>query len=534
MKVLLINGRFNGAYSDALGIAYLASVLRENAIEVVLMDPTIDKMSPEECARQAAKHKPYLIGISVISIEYRKDVFSFMEALRSNHVYSHICAGGRDPSMSFSEYLRNGLLDSVVIGEGELTFLKLAQTLKSRGDWKNVSGLCHVENGEIIFGLPGDRIDDVNQIPFASRDMLKLYRENNPDHDMAQILGSRGCYAHCSFCTSPTFDRLHKGKRIRLRDVSNIVEEMRYVYDTFGVKHFDFVDDVFLLPGSTGPRRAQEFKELLNSDSREITFNVQMRADTVQKDVIKDLKSAGLIDVFLGIENFEDQSLAIYQKGADSEVYDRALNCLSDVGFKTEVDARYRVRVGMLTFHAETTLETLKIQLQSVKRWGLPSKRLRGFVIPFDGTEIRRRYEEKGLLTGTPFKPSFKFESKDVEIFFQHWKPFIDRLTHLTDRIRDVEKGWIRLNRKKDDNLIRARKFLDSIGFYVFEQLIEMLEQRKGEKSLDSFIKSQNEYYDAYWRSQVHARLETHEQLLLAAPKAKRITTQEMFRHYRQ
>lgn len=517
MEIVLVNGRFESTkkYSEPLGIAYLTSVLRDDGFEVLLVDPMIQGMSPKQCTKLVIDCAPYLIGISSLGFERRNDVFDFIRELRKNGIRSHICVGGRDPSMSFSEYLKNGLADSVVVGEGELTFLELARALKYGKDWKNIKGLCYVENGDIVRRLPGRRIENPNEIPFPARDLLRLFLEKNPYHDSAQILGSRGCYGNCSFCLSPSFDRLHGKRKVRFRDVLNIAEEMRSINDNFGIKRFEFVDDVFLLPGAAGARRAKEFKELLGNDPRKMTFEVQTRPETIQEDVIMDLKNAGLTKIFVGIESFEDRSLEIFRKGCNSEVNDRALKCLSSIGFKTELNAKYRVRFGMITFHAETTLRTLEVQLEAAKRWGLSPKRLRHRVWPFEGTKIRQRYKKKGLLAGTAFgNPGWKFENNDVETFFRLWRSFIDPLVELRDRIRTVEKLWNHLDIVKDEELVQARKYLDSMGLKVFEQMLDKVKRGKSENCLSSFLKSQQEVYEEYWRNRVLMLLRRHEQLL--------------------
>ena len=67
-------------------------------------------------------------------------------------------------------------------------------------------------------------------------------RMNGLDIPYATIISRRGCRARCSFCGVRNFN----GKGVRVRDSGEVITEMKYLYDTYGIRHYDWLDDDLL------------------------------------------------------------------------------------------------------------------------------------------------------------------------------------------------------------------------------------------------------------------------------------------------
>jgi hypothetical protein len=526
---VLVNGRFKGGYSDALGIGYLASVLRQHGLETRIVDPNLDEISPTAAAAHVLAYCPGVIGISILSIEDRSETLEMISAIKRGNTDAHICVGGRDPSMSVGEYLATNLVDSVCVGEGELTFLRLVSAIQQATDWTNIAGLMYLKDGVAFGKSAGLRIENVDTIPFPARDALGQYLERYPGDNATQILGSRGCYAFCSFCTSPQFDRLSGGKRLRMRGVANIVAEMYELADRFGIRHFDFVDDVFMVPGQQGRHRAREFRELLNGAGQKFTFNMQCRVDAIDKVAISDLKAAGLTNIFLGIENGDDATLDIFKKGMQVEDADLALRELAEIGFDCGLEAEYRVRVGMITFHAESTLASLRTQLAAAKRWNLPPKRLNLKVTPFDGTTLQLRYRDRNMLDSSKEVPDFHFCDFRVSRHYAHWHDFVDRLSLYRDRIREIEKQWRAGPDGKDFRLVAGRARLDEIGFGIFKELIDVVEEGGGDDDCRKLVDRCEHAYLDFWQHDLLPIVHAHEAKLSLGQGKVGLRTRRVF-----
>ena len=66
-----------------------------------------------------------------------------------------------------------------------------------------------------------------------------------------QIDVGRGCPFACTFCSTKTFWK----RKFRLRSVDNILDEIEYVINTYGITDFDFKHDLF----TANKRRVLEF-----------------------------------------------------------------------------------------------------------------------------------------------------------------------------------------------------------------------------------------------------------------------------------
>ena len=103
-------------------------------------------------------------------------------------------------------------------------------------------------------------------------DDLPLPDRRGEPHDVlgvptAPIVGSRGCYADCSFCCIYAYAENARGPRYRRRSPEDIVREMKQEREQRGVRLFVFHDDNFFLPHlPTNLKRYRRFGELLRAE----------------------------------------------------------------------------------------------------------------------------------------------------------------------------------------------------------------------------------------------------------------------------
>jgi len=99
-------------------------------------------------------------------------------------------------------------------------------------------------DGQVVRNPAGPTVD-LDALPFASRDALASLRARNLPILSAYIYTSRGCKAHCTFCTVPG---LAKGRatNYRFRDPARVVDEMESVIANYDVRTFYMADDNFL------------------------------------------------------------------------------------------------------------------------------------------------------------------------------------------------------------------------------------------------------------------------------------------------
>ncbi|MEA3328702.1 MAG: radical SAM protein, partial [Candidatus Omnitrophota bacterium] len=235
-----------------------------------------------------------------------------------------IVVGGLWYSYLSKESLRqNPAIDFVVMGEGEITFTDLMDTLsKGKTNFKDVAGLASRENGNVIFGPVRELIPDLDILPLPAYDLFPMekYVGHTYWKPFMEIVTSRGCTHGCTFCyewSEHDPRALHHFKRWRAKSAKRVVDEVELLEKKFGVQVIVIQEDNFNLNG----KRAREFCE------EKIKRNLNMKwvslgcaSDWVKaENDIPLMKKAGMFMGVFGIEVASDQELRKLAKGITVE-----------------------------------------------------------------------------------------------------------------------------------------------------------------------------------------------------------------------
>ena len=164
----------------------------------------------------------------------------------------------------------------------------------------------------------------------------------------ARIIASRGCPYNCSFCTTPTYCN----GVIRYRNIDNVVDEMEYLYNSYGIKRFFFSDDIFLDNSQKSIARVQRFSELLKLRLPKIEFRCEFRSDAINnKQLISALYESGMKYVFIGFESSEEADLLRYNKHISASYQANVPKLLRDIGIS--------VVPGYIMFNRDSKLDSL-------------------------------------------------------------------------------------------------------------------------------------------------------------------------------
>ena len=128
MKLLLVNtpiqleeilGDFGKIYSDLImipvGISYLASVARQNQVEVAILDQYAECLPLEKIFQRVADFAPDLIGFGATTPNYYAAI-SLVRQIRARFPDIKTVMGGQHPSIFPRETLANPEVDFVIRG----------------------------------------------------------------------------------------------------------------------------------------------------------------------------------------------------------------------------------------------------------------------------------------------------------------------------------------------------------------------------------------------------------------------------------
>jgi hypothetical protein len=500
-KVTLINGIFNTLrISEPIGICSIASTLREKGYEIHIIEPRLMELDIESTARLAHGLHSLYTGISTFSFEKDK-LFELADRIKSYSVDNFIVVGGLGPTLTPEIYLDGcSSIDAVLCGEGEYTNVILTELLLEGGTrWKECPGIAYKDNGEIMFGPIVEKIHNLDELPFMTRDILQMnINKYGKNFVSASIMGSRGCFGDCSYCWIAEAQEKQPGLRYRLRSVESIVAEIAYIVNTFGVTDFSFEDDNFLPSGNAGVMRSIKLRDELKKAGLKITFFMQTRPDTLNEVSLTALKEAGLKKLFIGIEAVGEDDLELYNKQyLNRKSVEDTIDMLIRQGFNPNVgnETQNRLRFGYIAFHQLTTLSSLKSSVAFFKKYNLTPKRLLTKVNYFEGDiDIKKKLKEKGMLAERENDNAFVYE--EIGLIYKYIKKYADNVLTYREAIRDIEKHVFRSKGNKDGlNVLSGfRSSIDESFYSCFNELILEAETKKEiaamEAKMENIIKN--------------------------------------------
>ncbi len=360
MHIVLIGAEME----ENLAVRYLAPPLINagHDVEIVAYD---DPSRQLLLARQLAEKEPDVIGMSVAFQHRLADFRGLTQTLRSAGVKSVVVWGGHIPTARAGQILgAYPGVDVIVRHDGEETFLELVEALNGESlggveEARKVDGpLLHKLKGieGLSFRLPGGEAGMTPPRP-ALRNLDELetpWRHGKPARHgglgFSPIVGSRGCWGSCTYCSIQTYHRGREGARVRLREPTAIAAEMADMYHHNQTRIFCFHDENFFLPK---PARTLERLRAIRSeldlrDVGEIGLVAKCRPDELSPELLTEAREMGLIRVYVGIENGSQNGLDHLGRNTTVDTCTSALQMLRDA----DVYACFNV----LLFEPDTTL----------------------------------------------------------------------------------------------------------------------------------------------------------------------------------
>ncbi len=132
-----------------------------------------------------------------------QEAFRLADFLKKQHPDTIVIAGGVFFSYMVDESLKDGLIDYIVHGEGEITLLELLEAIQNKRDIDGIQGISYKHNNQVITTSRRLPIADIDTLPMPawSKIPMRLYGLNSKNHPgLISIEHSRGCTDSCNFC----------------------------------------------------------------------------------------------------------------------------------------------------------------------------------------------------------------------------------------------------------------------------------------------------------------------------------------------
>ena len=365
-------------------LAYATAVLEREKIDAKLYDLVAEDKSKEDIALLVKKELPDFVVLDSTT----PSIYSDIECAKivKDHSSAKVIMVGPHVSALPEETLghAHGLVDVVCIGEYDYT---VRDIVKNYQQLSTVQGIAYYENGNVIKTGPRLLIDNLDELPFPAWHHLNLltYFDGGKLHPYIDVISGRGCPNRCSFCLWP---QVMHGLKYRLRTPANVVDELEYDIKLCPqVLHgeFFFEDDTF----TVNKERAMQICEEILRRNLKITFSVNARVDTADKEMFTIMKRAGCRELLVGFESGVQEILNNVHKNIRLEQSRRFM----DLARQTKLQVHGCFVIGLPGETEETAQKTVDFALSL----GCDTIQFSG-AVPFPGTSFFELAEKEKWL----------------------------------------------------------------------------------------------------------------------------------------
>lgn len=358
-----------------LGLLQVAAMLERAGHSVAALDFSVMPMDGR-LQRHIERHDPTFIGFSCTA-PCLPNVQQMVREIRDMGCKAVLVCGGYDATSRPDVYLRRGLADVVVLGEGEYTTPRLI------AEWPNIEqipGLAFLRDGKVVRTGEGARVKDLDALPYPARHLLdmsmyKLAPGYRRSPKATSVFFHRGCPHRCTFC-----DRTIFGQKLTLRSVDSIIAELQFLERTYGVREFRFHDDRFLVH----PRRAEELLDRMIELDLGYTWLCAERVDRLDARLLRKMAQAGCFRIESGVEAGSQRVLDLIEKGIQKQTARDHMAKAKEAG----VSVLSNFILGFPTETRDEMLETIDFALE------LDPDYAAFFMFqPYPGTDVAEQFD---------------------------------------------------------------------------------------------------------------------------------------------
>lgn len=292
MKILIIypyclEGRLHEEDISVMpiGAYYVAALLKENGHDTEVLNFYNFNNAHEKIRAALEEKQPDVIGFSIlhanrwggieiarIARELNPDVRIVFGGIGATFLWKHLLTHFRD-------------IDAVVLGEGEHTFLRLAESFEKQDNEAigDIPGIAYRKGDEVIRTESAEAVKNLDALPLPAEHFTYQH-----------VALTRGCPGNCTFCGSPRFWQ----RRVRFHSPDYFVNQLE-VLSKRGVSFFYFSDDTFTLKKQLVIEVCQKILERDIS----ISWAAISRVDHVDEDILYWMRKAGCVQISYGVES---------------------------------------------------------------------------------------------------------------------------------------------------------------------------------------------------------------------------------------
>ncbi len=350
MKVMLVKPKSStDTLLPILGLGYLAAETRKKH-DTHLLNCIVENKSDYQFGKEVKRLKPDVVGIQTFTLD---SVITkhYIKIIREIDPKITIVLGGPHPSalpQSTFDYFE---ADFAFKGDAEKGFSQFCDLVEQAGGRRGNGTRAMLEDPAELKKIPGlvwksaKGLTNANpiwipmeldELPFPAWDLMRpdfyplsphaAFMQNFP---ISPMMVSRGCPFDCTFCAS----FITKGRQVRYRSVDNVIEEIKLLIGTYGIKEIQFIDDNFTLSRSY----VKNFCQRIIDEKLKFSWCCPngVRLDTLRPDMLELMREAGCYSLSVGIESGSQRVLDFTKRDTPLKMIEEKVDMITNAGIET-------------------------------------------------------------------------------------------------------------------------------------------------------------------------------------------------------
>jgi anaerobic magnesium-protoporphyrin IX monomethyl ester cyclase len=366
-------------------LSYAVAVLEKSGFEVLFIDGVAEELSISEFVGAVKKTGADIVIIECSTPSIRYDLLT-AEKLKEEMCDIFVVLAGSHPTFFHEEILMgNEFIDVICRGEFDLTGRDIAVALSNGGELSEIKGISFRDEDGVHVNEERPLLKNLDELPFPARHIVKIApylagicTGNRP----TTMVSSRGCPYRCVYCLWP---KTLYGSVFRARSPENVVDEIEQLVNEYHVDEIYFDDDCLTL----NKKRLLKICALIKERNIDVKWICQSRVDTVDEEMLKEMKEAGCHYMEFGVESGAQEILNVMKKGMALDSARKAFALCKKIGLKTQAYFLF----GLPGENYKTFRKTVEFAKELD-----PDSAQFALAIPHPGTELYQVCEEKGWL----------------------------------------------------------------------------------------------------------------------------------------